>query len=350
MKLNKTVVATLPILAVLSVNALANEYYDQQYQEPVNINADITKNKSLSGNVSYLGSNRFLLEKSEYESVTVGFDENTIVIRDKNISTIEDLSNDQNVVVVLTEFDPTREIQQIDNRYSSKTARASAILIRENSDYNIYVGSFKKQGYYEDAALVSESGLVSLPIEDQQIVYNIHGEAIEERLENLSGRTFAVIYSQLSGTDFGIPYSAKIILLEESIEEDTVIMTNVPTPIITPRPPAIPVPDPVVTTIPTPVPEPNISNTFLSFIPWWAGGTLSPTTPPPHLHELPQVDHFALPNLTSNLTSSLTSNLVSTQNLLEEIVEEIIEEVIDESYYTGLEIIIENDEIVIELK
>ena len=324
MNIKKTAVLTLPILAALSVNAYANQQdtEDNHQTASYNMQSDQQNNQqTLIGQVAYIHDNRFGLDQYSYESKTIHIDENTIVFRDKEIVSISDIAQNQQVVVIVEDD------------------HAKVVLIRESGQYNVYIGNFTKQGYNEQASLVSDTGTISLPIDNQYSVFDIHGNETGQYLTDFTNHRLIVVYSDLTAGDFGIPYSAKIVFLPQGEHGPAEIpsLVNLIPPIFPQQ--VIPTPMPE----PEPIPQPTPGTTLLAQLPWWAGGLLGnapQSAPQPAVQPEEVLHNFHIPEIAEELHHNFD---------IPDIIEEILEEIIDESYYTGVEIIVEDGEIIIGL-
>ena len=349
MQITKKVALALPLLTLLSTHAYANQmnanFDDHGYQTIHAIDA-VMDQQTLTGQLASLHHTRFVLETQSGIAHHINFDENTPVFKGKDIVNLDVLTDGQQVVVIttgVTNKEQSEAYTEEDDAFhytTTHSVQAQAILIRDDNEYNIYLGTFEKRGSNDSASLVSTTGIITLPIDSEYTVYDLTGGNTGYHLQDLSGRNFLVIYSDLTGGDFGTPYSAKIILLAENVSE--VLTEDQIGHLLTPPVTIAPTPTPMP--VPAPMPAPtsvSASNSFLDQLPTWAGGTLTPGMPRQIQASIPHpspINHHPLNQ----------ANNVQANELIEELIEEIIEEIIDESYYTGLEIIIEDDEIIIE--
>lgn len=340
MSLTKTVAFALPLLAVLATPAFAQP-------------------RQMSGEITYLNPNRLTLEKQEGLTQNLALGETTLVFRGKTLVDTQELLMNQWVHLLAQdqEHEPFSSVPSDTETYpyASDTgqlgelfARAILIVDNETVQQQIYVNTFTQPD--NQAYLLSESGRVRLPLDTDAVIYDSAGATTDYALADVAGRELAIIYGELSGYETGIPSSPHIFVVDAAPAQ----------PAVSPQLPSIlsllpylnaslPLPhelkdfyatdtaSDLVTTPPKVMPV-GAGGSFLSQLPWWAGGTLTASkrvTPPG--------------NAVTPLAPSVSPSQEAPSDEVSEFLDELIEDIIDESYYTGLEILIEDSEITIEI-
>jgi len=277
----KTIMLSLPILGILCTNVYAN---NNEMNSSGNFNR-------LTGGILNLQQGRFLLE-SESESHGVSFDENTLIIQDGKYSvSSNNLSEGDNVIVVYEDLGISPSI------YPSQV-NATAILLDEDNYFQLYVGKFSMS----ENRLISDGLIVPTNIENVFIIDENGDISSDYKLEDLDGATLAVVYSASTFSMPPIPIGPRIFIISlgesENINTNTDENRQVGT---TPNLPEIAV-------------QPTVIS-LLDLIPYWAGGNLTSA-------------NYLIPELNIDF------------NDFPEVIE-TLETIIDESYYTGLEVLID---------
>lgn len=266
----------------------------------------------VEGVVTSSTNSQLTIETSEDNSYNVLFSDDTLFVRSGEIIEAENIQLNDQVIVVYENNDTT----------GYEEVKATAVLLQGASFSNIFVGTF----ILENGGLLATDNGLRLPITDL-LVYDLHGEVYESNLEELSGANLAVVFSASTLSIPPIPIMPTIFMLgmNEDILNDVSPMQEEEDNDIEVEPaPSLPINN---------RPQTQNVRSFLDYIPFWAGGNLGDD-------RLKEYEKSKGPQASMPFTSpsALYGSSSASANNIAEIVEE---EIIDDSYFIGIEILIE---------
>ena len=223
--------------------------------------------------------------------------QNAIFIKGRRISAIDSVMTGDEVIVEAIETDGYHQL------------KARGILIQnEGSFLTFHIDRFD---FVEDG-LVSSDFSIRIPDQEDLVVIDEDGEEIEILMENLHGKQLAVIYGAATFSIPAIPLQPTIIVLEEQARD------------IVPMP--LPVVDPLIPIAPE-LPQKEVIN-MLDLLPFWARG-----------------GHVSRPQIDIEIPIEGTDE--ETSDVVEDVIEDL-EDIIDENYFIGIEVIVDEHEVIVE--